>query len=148
MVNVQSTNDSVTVANRLRPALLKLCRELRREVHSLGVTGYQISLLVAIKQAPGIGVRELAAQERLSPGGVSTQVARLEQAGLVQRAIDAKDRRRQGLTLTAAGERVLRSVKRRRTAWLAERLDRLDPDEVAAIDAALGPLAKLLEVRP
>ena len=41
--------------------LLKLNRELRREVHSLGVSGYQVSLLFAIKQAPGIGVRGLAA---------------------------------------------------------------------------------------
>jgi hypothetical protein len=36
--------DPVAVANRLRPVLLKLNRELRREIHSLGVTGGQVSL--------------------------------------------------------------------------------------------------------
>jgi DNA-binding MarR family transcriptional regulator len=137
-------NDSLTVANRLRPVLLQLNRELRREVHSLGVSGYQVSLLVAIKQSPGIGVRGLAAQERVSPAGMSGRIARLEDAGLVRRTPDASDRRRHGLTLTAAGEAVLRSVKRRRTAWLAERLQGLDEDELAAIDAAVEPLAKLL----
>jgi DNA-binding MarR family transcriptional regulator len=144
-VNVRVVNDSLTVANRLRPVLLKLNRELRREVHSLGVSGYQVSLLVSIKLSPGIGVRRLAAQERMSPAAISTRVARLENAGLVQRTPDADDRRRQGLTLTPAGEAVLRSVKRRRTAWLAERLQQLEPDELEAIDAAIEPLAQLLE---
>jgi DNA-binding MarR family transcriptional regulator len=125
--------------------LLKLNRELRREVHSLGVSGYQVSLLIAIKHSPGIGVRGLAAQERMSPAGMSGRVARLEAAGLVRRSADAADRRRQGLTLTPAGESVLRSVKRRRTAWLAERLTGLTPEELEAIDAAIEPLTTLLE---
>ena len=46
MINV--ITDPVTVANRLRPVLLKLNRHLRREIHSLGVTGGQVSLLFAI----------------------------------------------------------------------------------------------------
>ena len=49
------------------------------------------------------------------------------------------------LALTDEAEGVLRSVRSRRTAWLAERLERLDPDELAAIDAALDPLSRLLE---
>ena len=53
--------DTTELANRLRPVLLKLARELRREIHSLGVTGGQVSLLIQIKQSPGIGMRELAA---------------------------------------------------------------------------------------
>jgi DNA-binding MarR family transcriptional regulator len=145
VVNVRPVNEFLTVANELRPVLLKLNRELRREVHSLGVSGYQVSLLVTIKQSPGIGVRRLAALERMSPAGMSGRIARLEAAGLVQRTPDALDRRRQGLTLTDAGEGVLRSVKRRRTAWLAERLKGLDSVELDAIDAALEPLAKLLD---
>ena len=44
--------------------LLKLNRELRREIHSLGVTGGQVSLLVQIKYHPRIGIRELAAPRR------------------------------------------------------------------------------------
>jgi len=144
VVNVQVVNDPITVANRLRPVLLKLNRELRREVHSLGVSGYQVSLLIAIKQRPGIGIRGLAAQERMSPAGMSGRVARLEAAGLLQRTADEHDRRRQGLTLTPAGEGVLRSVKRRRTAWLAERLEGLDEAELEAVDAAIEPLLGLL----
>jgi DNA-binding MarR family transcriptional regulator len=136
--------DPTVLANRLRPVLLHLNRQLRREVHSLGVTGGQVALLVQIKFHPGIGIRELAALERISVPGMSKFTSRLEEAGLVQRAPVEGDQRRVGLTLTPAGHRVLRSVKSKRTAWLASRLRDLDPDELEAIDAAIDPLTHLL----
>ncbi|HEU5279079.1 MAG TPA: MarR family transcriptional regulator [Gaiellaceae bacterium] len=137
--------DTTVLANRLRPVLLRLNRELRREIHSLGVTGGQVGLLVQIKYHPGIGMRELAALERISVPGMSKFVARLEEAGLVERSPVEGDQRRVGLTLTAAGQRVLRSVKSKRTAWLSARLRELDPEELDAIDAAIEPLTHLLE---
>jgi DNA-binding MarR family transcriptional regulator len=136
--------DPTILANRLRPVLLQLNRQLRREIHSLGVTGGQVSLLVQIKYHPGIGIRELAALERMSVPGMSKFISRLEEAGLVQRAPVEGDQRRVGLTLTAQGQRVLRSVKSKRTAWLAARLRDLGHDELDAIDAAIEPLAHLL----
>jgi DNA-binding MarR family transcriptional regulator len=89
-------------------------------------------------------MRELAALERISVPGMSKFVARLEEAGLIQRAPVGGDKRRVGLTLTTAGHRVLRSVRSKRTAWLAARLRTLDADELAAIDAAIEPLSELL----
>jgi DNA-binding MarR family transcriptional regulator len=136
--------DTTELANRLRPVLLKLARELRREIHSLGVTGGQVSLLVQIKQSPGIGVRALAARERISVPGMSKFVTRMEEADLISRASVGGDRRRVGLTLTEAGQKVLRSVKHKRTAWLAARLRTLDDDQLDAIDAAIEPLTHLL----
>jgi len=137
--------DTTTLANRLRPVLLKLNRELRREIHSIGVTGGQVSLLVQIKYSPGIGVRELAARERMSVPGMSKFVARLEDAGLIERHEVGGDRRRVGLHVSPAGHRVLRSVKSKRTAWLAARLGTLDDEQLEALDAAVEPLTTLLE---
>src|SRR5881398_2268799 len=134
-----------SVANRLRPALWRLNRELRRELHSLGVSGQQVSLLIKIQKERGIGLRELARWERMSAPGMSKYVARLEAAGLVRRT-EVADRLRFGLEVTPEGAHVLASVKRRRTAWLAERLRGLSPEELAAVDAAVEPLLKLLEV--
>ncbi len=139
------TTAAVETANRLRPVLLQLSRQLRREVHPLGVTGGQVSLLVAIKRAPGIGVRELATQEGISPAGMSGHIDRLEAARLVRRSPVGGDKRRVGLELTDAGDRVLRLVRSRRTAWLAARLKKLSPGELAAVDASIEPLARLLE---
>jgi DNA-binding MarR family transcriptional regulator len=140
-----TTPEALDVANRLRPALLRLARELRRESHALGVTGGQVSLLFQIQRNRGIGVRDLAALERISAASMSGHVDRLERAGLIQRTPDPHDRRRQGLSLTAEAERVLRSVKSRRTAWLAARLEHLSPSDLAALDAAVKPLLKLIE---
>jgi DNA-binding MarR family transcriptional regulator len=134
------------LAEQLRPVLLKLNRELRRELHGLGVTGGQASLLIAIKRTPGVGVNELAARERVSPPAMTGAIRRLERAGLIRRQPDPADGRRHGLYVTDEGERVLRAVKRRRTAWLAARLRELDEKERRAVERAVAPLARLLEV--
>src|SRR5438309_3287223 len=104
MPALATATDPVTVANRLRPVLLKLNRHLRREIHSLGVTGGQASLLFTIQRQPGIGVRELAALEGMSAPGMSKYVGRLEAAGLIVRKPSGRDRRRAGLRVSGAGE--------------------------------------------
>lgn len=143
MVNEVIT-DSLAVANQLRPVLLRLARELRQETEQLGVTSRQVTLLWLIRGNPGLSLRELAAEERISAPALSGHVDRLETAGLLERVRDEGDRRRVGLTLTEEGERLLKRVRARRTTWLAERLRGLDDDELAAIDAAIEPLGRLL----
>lgn len=144
-MSVEAKLDPTLVANRLRPVLLKLNRDLRREIHSLGVTGGQVALLVQIGTNPGLGVRDLAARERMSPAGMSGHVERLVEAGLVKRTPSDVDRRRVGLTLTEEGQRVRRSIKGRRTAWLASRLRGLSAGELEAIDRAIEPLQELID---
>ncbi|HZT92085.1 MAG TPA: MarR family transcriptional regulator [Gaiellaceae bacterium] len=143
---VQVANDPTTMANRLRPVLLRLARELRREIHSLGVTGGQVSLLVQIKKRPGITASELADLERISAPGMSGHIVRLEAAGLIERT-RAVDRRRIGLTVTDAGDKVLTTVRKRRTAWLTKRLQELDDASRDALQAALPALEKLMEAQ-
>jgi DNA-binding MarR family transcriptional regulator len=136
--------DTLAIADRLRPVLLRVGRELRREARQVGISPEQVSLLVAIKYTPGIGIRELAARERVSPPALSNHVDRLERDGLVSRTPSASDRRRVGLALTDEGQRVLRRVRSRRTAWLATRLGSLSPEELDAVEAAVEPLWHLL----
>jgi len=136
--------DTVALADALRPALLQVGRELRREARGVGVSPEQVSLLVAIKYAPGVGLRELAARERVSPPAMTKHVDRLERDGLVARTPSAEDRRRVGVSLTEEGQRVLRRVRSRRTAWLAQRLRGLSPKELEAVEAAVEPLRRLL----
>jgi DNA-binding MarR family transcriptional regulator len=137
-------SDPLTVANDLRPVLLRLSRGLRQETEQLGVTSRQVTLLWLIREHPGLSLRELAAEERVSAPAVSGIVDRLEKAGLIERVRDVEDRRRVGLTLTEDGERLLKRVRARRTTWLAERLKGLDDDELAAVEAAIEPLWRLL----
>lgn len=140
-----TTSDPVAVANGLRPALLHLNRRLRKELGPLGITGGQAALLWSIRSHPGLGVRELAELEGVSAPALSAYVDRLQAAGLVGRRRSTTDRRRVELEVTDAGERILRSARSRRTAWLAARLRRLDPEELERIEAALPAFEKLLE---
>jgi DNA-binding MarR family transcriptional regulator len=137
--------DSVELANRLRPVLLQLSRHLRREAHAEGITGGQASLLAQIRNDPELGIRGLAAREGVSPPAMTRYVDRMERAGLVVRTPSPDDGRRIRLALTPKGVRALRSVRRRRTTWLAERLQGLSAAEVAAIDRAIEPLVRLVE---
>ena len=131
------------LADRLRPLLLHLNRDLRREALPMGATVGQIALLAAIREKPGLGLRELASRERMSAPAMSGYVDRLEAAGLVVRGPVEGDRRRVGLHLTDAGRRLLRSTRKLRTAWLAERMRQLTDDQLRALEAALEPLALL-----
>src|SRR2546423_10985556 len=89
--------DAMAVADSLRPTLLRLARDLRREKIA-GVSPHQVGLLVAIKYAPGVTVGELAAEERVSTAAMSKRVSRLQRGGLVARTRGEADPRRIRLT--------------------------------------------------
>jgi DNA-binding MarR family transcriptional regulator len=132
------------VADDLRPVLLRLARELRKETEQLGVTARQATLLWLVKRSPGLSLAELAAEEGISPPALSGHVDRLERAGLLERVRSSQDRRRVGLALTDDGLRLLRRVRARRTTWLAEHLSALEPRELEAVEAAIPALLRVL----
>ena len=133
------------MAEELRPALLRLARNLRRETEALGVTSHQVTLLWLVRSRPGLSLRELAAEEGISAPSLSAHVDRLEAAGLLRRVRSTDDRRRVGLELTREGQSLLKRVRARRTTWLAARVALLSDDERERLDAALPALYALLE---
>ncbi len=136
------------VASELRPVLLRLSRELRKETEQLGVTARQATLLWLVKRSPGLSLAELAAEEGISPPALSGHVDRLENAGLLERVRSTEDRRRVGLRLTEEGARLMRRIRARRTTWLADRLGGLEPSELSAVEAAVPALKRLLGENP
>jgi DNA-binding MarR family transcriptional regulator len=143
----EATRSPLEIAEELRPALLRLARNLRRETEALGVTSHQATLLAVISSTPGLSLRELAEAEGISAPSLSGHVDRLEAAGLIRRVRSSDDRRRVGLELTKEGRAVLRRVRALRTTWLADRLARLSDDEREALERALPALHALLEAR-
>jgi DNA-binding MarR family transcriptional regulator len=140
------TLSAATVAADMRPAILRLARELRKETEQLGITARQATLLWLVKRSPGdLSLADLAAEEGISAPAMSGHVDRLERAGLLERVRSSEDRRRVGLRLTADGERLMRRVRARRTTWLADRLRALEPSELEAIEAAVPALLRLAE---
>lgn len=138
------TLNAGAVAADLRPVLLRLARELRKETEQIGITARQATLLWLVKRSPGLSLAELAAEEGISPPALSGHVDRLERAGLIERVRSTEDRRRVGLRLTDEGARLLRRVRARRTTWLTERLGTLEPAELEAVEQAIPALQRLL----
>jgi DNA-binding MarR family transcriptional regulator len=145
MLMVRQAIDIAATAERLRPVLLRLSRELRKETEALGVTSRQATLLWLVREHPGLTLGELAALERISAPSLSGHIDRLERAGLLDRVRSTEDRRRVGLRLTPVGSRLLRRVRTRRTTWLAKRLGTLGVEQVETIERAIGPLSSLLD---
>lgn len=143
----EATRSPLEIAGELRPAILRLARNLRRETEALGVTAQQATLLAVISSSPGLSLRELADREGISAPSLSGHVDRLEAAHLIRRIRSTDDRRRVGLELTREGRAVLRRVRARRTTWLAERLAGLEDAEREAVERALPALHALLEER-
>ena len=136
------------IAEELRPAILRLARQLRRETEALGVTSQQVTLLWLVRTHPGLSLRELASEEGISAPSLSGHVDRLEALGLLRRVRSTEDRRRVGLELTTEGQSLLKRVRARRTTWLAERLALLPDDERGRLEGALPTLYALLEQEP
>ena len=105
-----------------------------------------MEILSLISRKPGVGINELASREGISAPSMSNAVDKLEAAGLVARARGiAGDRRRVDIAVTPEGTRLLRAARSSRTAWLAEQLQRLTPDQLATLEAAVDPLTALVE---
>ena len=88
---------------------------------------------------------ELAARERIQRPTATGVLARLEEAGLVQRTPDPSDRRSSLVSSTADGRALLAAIRDRKDLYLAQRLDRLSPEDLAALDRAAGILERMLE---
>jgi DNA-binding MarR family transcriptional regulator len=142
-------SDVSFLAEGLRPSLLKISRQLRREAQPLGLSPLDVTLLGAVGKREGVGVSELAELEQTSRPTMSAHVKRLEAAGWIRRLPPpAEDKRRFGLVITPAGKKALDAVRRRRNDWLAVRLTALSPAARAALVKAVGPLEQIAGERP
>ncbi len=134
------------VSEELRQVLKRLVRELRRDAseHGGDIPLVQYMLLSVIQEQPGIGVAELARLENVRAATMSVHVKSMEEAGLVERgAPDPQDRRRSGVQVTALGAERLEALRETRRDWMARRIGRLTPAQLAALEAAIEPLNEI-----
>ena len=132
------------LAVRLRLAITRTSRRLRQEAGT-GLSPTRASALATIDNHGPLTPSELAARERVQRPTATRLVARLEELGVLQRAADPTDRRSSLLSVTPAGHALLEEMRGRKTAYLAHRIENLDPEERAALDRAAAILERLLE---
>jgi DNA-binding MarR family transcriptional regulator len=139
---VQSTSVP-HVAAHLRLAIARTARRLRQEA-GVGLSPSLTSALATIERHGPITPSELAARERIQRPTATRLLARLEEAGHVERTRDPYDGRSSFVAITPAGHALLDEVRTRKTAFLAERLERLEPADRAALERAATILERML----
>ena len=138
------TTPSLDLAVRLRLAITRTSRRLRQEAGP-GLSPTLTAALATVDRHGPLTPSELASRERVQRPTATRLVARLAELGYVQRAADPLDRRSALLSVTPAGSALLEEMRGRKTAYLAQRIERLDPEERAALDRAAAILERLLE---
>ena len=132
------------LAGRLRLTIVRTARRLRQEAG----TGLSPSLTAALSTVERHGPMtpsELAARERIQRPTATRVLARLEEAGLVHRTPDPQDRRSSLVEATPAAHHLLAELRTRKTAFLAERLERLAPEDRATLERAAEILERMLD---
>ena len=136
--------DAAELPARLRLAIVRTARRLRQEAGT-DLSPSLTSALATIERHGPLTPSELADIERVQRPSATRIVARLEKAGLVDRAADPSDGRVSLVTATRKGRSLLRRLRTRKNAYLARRMRDLDPDDVAALERAAEVLEHLLE---
>ena len=117
------------LAAELRLGSMRLARRLRLERGSDDLTLSQLAVLGSLERQGDATVGELANLERVKPPSMTRIVNSLADAGMVSRRAHETDGRLVIVGLTDEARAVLVDDRRRRTAWLAQRLAELTADE-------------------
>jgi DNA-binding MarR family transcriptional regulator len=133
------------LASALRISVARLSRRLRSERdprNELLPVG-QLSVLGALKRGGERTVGELAALERVQPPSMTRTVNCLEEGGYVVRRKHETDGRQVVVALSERGEQTIAADRKRRDAWLAQRLRELTPDERSVLRQAAPIIERL-----
>jgi DNA-binding MarR family transcriptional regulator len=138
------TISTTDLAHRLRPVLTRLARRMRQATTG-DLTPTQSAALATVDCHGPLTPSELATRERIQRPTATRVLARLEEAGLIERTADPTDRRSTLVVASAAGRAFLAEVRERKDAYLATRLDSLSPDDLATLERAAGILERVLD---
>jgi DNA-binding MarR family transcriptional regulator len=149
MVTTSVASETSLLASRLRLAIARTARRLRQQAlgaEDAGILSPTLSAALATIEVHGpLTPSELAERERVQRPTATRVIARLSEAGLVERTPDPSDGRVSLVSTTAEGRKLVRRLRRRKDEYLARRLAELDPGDVAALERAADVLERLLE---
>jgi DNA-binding MarR family transcriptional regulator len=137
--------EEVELAARMRLAVGRLHRRFSRRAVA-GLTPSQLSVLVTVEQHGPLRLGDLATREVITPPTVTRLVASLLDNGLVKRVTDPEDGRAALIEISDSGLALLEQIRRERTAFIAERIARLDPRARAHVAEAVALLEQLIDM--
>lgn len=142
-MSVQANNYSGEIAALLHERFSRLSRQLRHMELPAGMTPERLSTLSVIDKFGPISVTALADREMVRPATMSRMVSALVDEGLVRRREDKADGRGVLVTVTPKGRRIYRRAHQQRLEQLAEALNGLSADQLAAMKDLASVLERL-----
>ena len=133
------------LASELRTTVMRLARRLRSQRADTSLSLSQIAALGTLDRHGPLTPGELAAHERVQPPSMTRVVAALEVAGMVTRTDHPTDRRQVLVAVSPEGRALLRDDRRRRDAWLAQRMRDLEPADLEVLRQAARVLDRLAD---
>jgi len=91
--------------------------------------------------------KELAEAMQLDPSLLSHYLAKVEDAGWIERELDPEDRRRTRLKLTGEGQRLLEAAHEAWRAYTVRVLSEFEPDEIETLRAFLKKIMRAQEAQ-
>ena len=122
---------------------MRLARRLRSQRAETGLSIGHIAALGSIERHAPITPGELAAHEKVQPPSMTRILSTLEERDFVTREPHPTDGRQSVLHVSPAGRAMLADDRRRRDAWLAQRLDALSTDELQTLQQAAAIMDRL-----
>ena len=113
-----------------------------RYVKASGLSMPQFGILMNLYYRHTCGVSDISERMDISAAAASQLVEKLVHSGLLERAEDPSDRRAKLLTLSPKGRALIESGNQTRTSWVDELIAVLEPEEYAAVAAALDSLTR------
>ncbi len=110
------------------------------ESRPLGLTQAQCRILIYVNRQPGINQKALADLLEVRPMSLTRQLDALEQAGLLERRADLRDRRALRLYVTAAAEPLLQQIRALGAQVMRKALKGFHEEETAVLLDALQRL--------
>jgi DNA-binding MarR family transcriptional regulator len=132
------------LAGALAASIVRLSRRLRTERRS-ELTPNQLSALGTMRRQGPLTLSALAAHERVQPPSMNRTVNCLDDIGLIRREPHPTDGRQVILHISATGDRTLDAERRRRDAWLGQRLRELSAEERDVLRSATLILERLAQ---
>ena len=131
------------LASTLRVSVMRLSRRLRAERLQTDLSLNQLATLGTLDRHGPLTPRELAEHEKVQPPSMTRVLAGLEERGLILRTAHASDGRQHLVSLTADARTLLKEDRRKREAWLAQRLAELTQEERDVLRAAAPVIERL-----
>ena len=137
-----STHDLSTA---LRIGVARLGRRLRAEKADDEVSDAQMAALAFLVREGAHTLGELSEHERVKPPSMNRTVNCLAESGFIVRVADPDDGRKVVVTPTEKGHELVAETRRRRDAWLYQRLRTLTPEQRRTLADASAIMRELAD---